>query len=591
MQRTYRVPRARVGLAGLLAMLVLLAIPGTSIAGGASESTRPAGIADTAQLQRGAGYGDKAAQTAPVRVLQQKLRALGWQPGPVDGLFGPMTEAAVVRFQKDAGLMVDAIVGPQTQRALDRARTSPLRRGVGYAQPDGSPRVQVLQHQLRRHGFRPGPIDGIFGPRTEAALTRFQRTGGLPANGVVTQRTGLLLAGAEKATEPTVKAEAPRSGDEKPRTTRPESQGERRLAVSPTAAETSNPGGDTVDVPLVITTGLLALLLGAVLATMLARLRPGGMDTAVPLAHSVVAEGWARTRSIGPFRGRVHALVLGRGGFLRPPETRYLVSDPRKKGPFWVTHEEVSRLVAPSPTVEGVQRGVEVAGATDEVRVLGYVSVRDAGQLENIHLQEQADAIVSLCEERGWQLVEVIRDVDETEDRGLERPGLQYALERIGRGEASCLVVSQLGRLSRSAAEISRILELLRHADARLVAMDVELDTASPDARVAVNALTAVGALDPSPSTAVTPARVAALRATRPRVTRGPLAEAVDVKERIVAMREQGMTLQAIADRLNDERVPTLGGGLMWRPSSVRYAVRSAGPPGNGASHYAEGGA
>jgi hypothetical protein len=38
-------------------------------------------------------------------------------------------------------------------------------------------------------------------------------------------------------------------------------------------------------------------------------------------------------------------------------------------------------------------------------------------------------------------------------------------------------------------------------------------------------------------------------------------------------MRSSGMTLQAIADRLNAEGVPTLRGGKMWRPSSVQVAA------------------
>jgi hypothetical protein len=33
------------------------------------------------------------------------------------------------------------------------------------------------------------------------------------------------------------------------------------------------------------------------------------------------------------------------------------------------------------------------------------------------------------------------------------------------------------------------------------------------------------------------------------------------------------MTLQAIADRLNAEGVPTLRGGKLWRPSSVQVAL------------------
>jgi hypothetical protein len=43
--------------------------------------------------------------------------------------------------------------------------------------------------------------------------------------------------------------------------------------------------------------------------------------------------------------------------------------------------------------------------------------------------------------------------------------------------------------------------------------------------------------------------------------------------ERIIAMRASNMTLQAIADQLNAEGVPTLRGGAMWRPSSVQAAL------------------
>ena len=38
-------------------------------------------------------------------------------------------------------------------------------------------------------------------------------------------------------------------------------------------------------------------------------------------------------------------------------------------------------------------------------------------------------------------------------------------------------------------------------------------------------------------------------------------------------MRAANMTLQAIADQLNAEGVPTLRGGAMWRPSSVQAAL------------------
>src|SRR5215216_738350 len=125
MRRTYRVPFSRAGLAGLMAALVLLCLPGTSIAGGASD-TSLAPQSGSSLLRYGAGYG-KANGEPPVRVVQRALRRLGWQPGPVDGLYGPRTKAAVTRFQAAAKVAVDGIVGPKTRRALTHAKDEPLR--------------------------------------------------------------------------------------------------------------------------------------------------------------------------------------------------------------------------------------------------------------------------------------------------------------------------------------------------------------------------------------------------------------------------------------------------------------------------------
>ena len=97
MQRTYRVPLARVGLVGLAAIAFLLTHPGASIAGDPSMSNRAAADPDTA-LQRGAGY--LAVGQRPQRAgIAANAPRLGWRPGRVDGLFGPQTEAAVERLR------------------------------------------------------------------------------------------------------------------------------------------------------------------------------------------------------------------------------------------------------------------------------------------------------------------------------------------------------------------------------------------------------------------------------------------------------------------------------------------------------------
>jgi len=53
-----------------------------------------------------------------VKGIQRALREKGFNPGPVDGDFGPTTHAAVVSFQASRRLVIDGEVGPATARAL-----------------------------------------------------------------------------------------------------------------------------------------------------------------------------------------------------------------------------------------------------------------------------------------------------------------------------------------------------------------------------------------------------------------------------------------------------------------------------------------
>jgi hypothetical protein len=61
----------------------------------------------------------------------------------------------------------------------------------GRAAPRGQAQAEVrfAQADLKRHGFDPGPVDGVLGPRTRDALTAFQRSARLPATGTLTPET------------------------------------------------------------------------------------------------------------------------------------------------------------------------------------------------------------------------------------------------------------------------------------------------------------------------------------------------------------------------------------------------------------------
>lgn len=65
----------------------------------------------------------KGSQDEAVTRLQEGLQQLGYDPGAIDGIFGPKTESAVKEFQTNNGLAADGVVGPKTWTALEEAFT------------------------------------------------------------------------------------------------------------------------------------------------------------------------------------------------------------------------------------------------------------------------------------------------------------------------------------------------------------------------------------------------------------------------------------------------------------------------------------
>ena len=75
----------------------------------------------------------------------------------------------------------------------------------------GDWRAAQVQELLKEVGFNPGPIDGILGPRTRGALSRYQASRGLPATGALDEATRQALLPREPL---------PETGDAKPEATR-----------------------------------------------------------------------------------------------------------------------------------------------------------------------------------------------------------------------------------------------------------------------------------------------------------------------------------------------------------------------------------
>ena len=131
---------------------------------------------------------------AGVAAVQSALQARGLYAGYVDGVRGPLTRGAIVRFQRRRGLAVDGIAGPRTRGALGwrgrpRLGARALRRGQrGWD-------VAALQFLLQRRGHGPGAADGVFGGLTAAAVLRAQRAAGIGVDGIAGPATISALRG------------------------------------------------------------------------------------------------------------------------------------------------------------------------------------------------------------------------------------------------------------------------------------------------------------------------------------------------------------------------------------------------------------
>lgn len=134
-----------------------------------------------------------------VKTLQDKLNALGYNSGSVDGIFGAKTYAAVTAFQKANGLGVDGIVGKLTWGKLYGVSPAmPVETTTVVGRPTVSygsrgDAVRKLQELLNALGYDCGSVDGIFGSKTKAAVLAFQKANGLAADGIVGSLTWAKL--------------------------------------------------------------------------------------------------------------------------------------------------------------------------------------------------------------------------------------------------------------------------------------------------------------------------------------------------------------------------------------------------------------
>jgi len=139
-----------------------------------------------------------------VRMLQARLKQLGYYTGATDGIFGPNTHAAVRSFQSRNYLTVDGIAGPNTLNALYSGNAIPatvkvpppstINRSYLRLGDQGS-EVLEIQRRLTALGYYSGSLSGYFGQDTLTAVRAFQARNRITVDGLAGQITlGLLFS-------------------------------------------------------------------------------------------------------------------------------------------------------------------------------------------------------------------------------------------------------------------------------------------------------------------------------------------------------------------------------------------------------------
>lgn len=209
------------------------------------------------------------------------------------------------------------------------------------------------------------------------------------------------------------------------------------------------------------------------------------------------------------------------------------------------------------------------------MRALAYVRVSTEEQgVSRNGLEAQIAACTEYASRNGLEVAEIVEEV-ESAAKMSNRPRLIETLSRLASGEADALIVSKLDRLSRSVSDLCHLLERSEREGWSLEILDLGISCLTSTGRLQAQIQASVAEFERRRIGERTRDGLAAAKARG--VTLGGSDPVIpeSVVERVVALREEGLTIRAIAERLNSEGVPTRSKtGRGWSAGSVDWLLK-----------------
>ncbi|MGO8864460.1 MAG: recombinase family protein [Acidimicrobiales bacterium] len=211
------------------------------------------------------------------------------------------------------------------------------------------------------------------------------------------------------------------------------------------------------------------------------------------------------------------------------------------------------------------------------VIAFGYVRVSTAEQAAGgLGMDAQRHAIHAACDQRRWVLQEIYEDAG-VSSTAAHRPGLESALAACRSHPEALLIVAKLDRLSRSILEFATLVERMKHEPWRLVALDLGVDTTTPNGEFVANVMSSFAQFERQMISVRTKEALAAARERGVQVGRRT-AVSDEIRRLILRLHEcDGWSATAIARYLEAIAIAPPLGGSRWHTSTVTRVIARAG--------------